>query len=81
MKRFVCACIFSLLSLGACTAALVIIRMDDAAETVKARLETYHRETEPLKDFYDARGKLVSVIGQPTVAETTDEIKKALELE
>ena len=31
MKRFVCACIFPLLSLGACTAALVIIRMDDAS--------------------------------------------------
>ena len=57
------------------------IRKDDAPETVQARLATYHKETEPLKDFYDARGKLVSVIGQPTVAETTDEIKKALELE
>ena len=57
------------------------IRKDDAPETVQARLATYHKETEPLKDFYAARGKLVTVVGQNTVAETTDEIKKALALE
>ena len=57
------------------------IRKDDAPETVQARLATYHKETEPLKDFYAARGKLVSVEGQDTVAETTDVIKKALALE
>ena len=57
------------------------IRKDDAPETVQARLATYHKETEPLKDFYAARGKLVKVEGQDTVAETTDAIKKALALE
>ena len=57
------------------------IRKDDAPETVQARLATYHKETEPLKDFYAARGKLVTVEGQTTVAETTDVIKKALGLE
>ena len=57
------------------------IRKDDAPETVQARLATYHKETEPLKDFYAARGKLVSVEGQDTVAETTDVIKKALGIE
>jgi adenylate kinase len=44
-------------------------------------LATYHKETEPLKDFYAARGKLVTVEGQNTVAETTDVIKKALGIE
>ena len=57
------------------------IRKDDAPETVLARLETYHKETEPLKDFYAARGKLVTVAGQDTVAQTTDVIKKALGIE
>ena len=57
------------------------IRKDDAPETVQARLTTNHKENEPLKDFYAARNKLVSVEGQPTVAETTDVIKKALGLE
>ena len=57
------------------------IRKDDAPETVQARLATYHKETEPLKDFYAARNKLVVVEGQPTVAETTEVIKKALGIE
>ena len=54
------------------------IRKDDAPETVKARLETYHKETEPLKDFYAARGKLRSVDNQPSIEQTTAAIEKAL---
>ena len=56
----------------------LIIRKDDAPETVKARLETYHKETEPLKAFYASRGKLKSVDNQPTIAATTEVIKSAL---
>ena len=47
------------------------IRADDAAETVKKRLETFHRETEPLKAFYTERGLLFTVEGQDEVADTT----------
>ena len=57
------------------------IRKDDAPETVKARLDTYHRETEPLKDFYQQRGKLRVAEGQPTIEQTTEVIKKALGIE
>ena len=53
-------------------------RKDDAPETVKARLEVYHKETEPLKGFYAERGLLKSVENQPTVAETTQVILRAL---
>lgn len=56
------------------------IRKDDAPETVKARLQTYHRETEPLKEFYAQRGKLRSVNNQPSIEETTAVIRKALEI-
>ena len=56
----------------------LIIRKDDAPETVKARLDIYHDETEPLKAFYKSRGKLVSIDNQPTIEETTSEIRKAL---
>ena len=56
------------------------IRKDDAPETVKARLVTYHHETEPLKAFYEARGKLVTVENRPTIEETTAEIRKVLEI-
>lgn len=56
------------------------IRKDDAPETVKARLDVYHAETEPLKAFYDKRGKLRSVDNQPTIEATTEAIRKALEI-
>ena len=54
------------------------IRKDDAPETVKARLATYHKETEPLKAFYESRGKLKTVDNQPTIEATTEVIKTAL---
>lgn len=54
------------------------IRKDDAPETVKARLDVYHKETEPLKDFYSKRGRLRLVDNQPTVEETTAQVVKAL---
>ena len=56
------------------------IRKDDAPETVTKRLETYHRETEPLKDFYAERNKLWTVENQPSIEETTLVIRKALEI-
>ena len=56
------------------------IRADDAPETVKSRLATYHRETEPLKAFYEERGKLVCVENRPTIDETTAAIRTALSL-
>ena len=56
------------------------IRKDDAPETVKARLVTYHRDTEPLKAFYAERGKLRTVENQPSVEATTAVIRQALEI-
>ena len=56
----------------------LIQRKDDAPETVKARLEVYHRETEPLKAFYAQHGLLKSVEDRPTVAETSQAILHVL---
>ena len=58
-----------------CGAAL-IQRKDDAPETVKSRLQVYHKETEPLKAFYAQRGLLKSVENQPTVEETSKAIDR-----
>ncbi len=58
----------------------LVIRKDDAPETVLARLATYHKETEPLKAYYKNSGRLKEVGNQPTIEATTAEIKKALEL-
>ena len=60
-----------------CGSALYI-RDDDAAETVLKRLTTYHNTTEPLKDYYAAKGLLICVEGQEEVADTTAEVMKAL---
>lgn len=56
------------------------IRKDDKPETVKARLETYHKETEPLKEFYSKREKLLKVNNQPTIEATTAAICETLKI-
>lgn len=55
------------------------IRDDDAPQTVKKRLETYHNQTEPLKAFYAERGLLINVEGQDKVEDTTALVYKALD--
>ena len=45
-----------------CNAEL-ILRDDDKPETVKNRLEVYHNQTQPLIEFYEAKGVLKSVDG------------------
>ncbi|MBQ8859232.1 MAG: adenylate kinase [Clostridia bacterium] len=47
------------------------IRRDDAPEVVKSRLDVYHESTEPLKDFYAAKGVLRLVEGQERLEDTT----------
>lgn len=55
------------------------IRSDDAAETVKKRLETFHAQTEPIKAFYEKRGLLKCVNGEADVNTTTALVFKILE--
>ena len=54
------------------------IRKDDAPETVKARLDVYHAETEPLKDFYAKLGVLKLVEGNQPIDSATKDILAAL---
>jgi adenylate kinase len=58
----------------------LITRKDDAPETVKERLAIYHRDTEPLKEFYSERGKLKIVQNQSSIEEDTKAVLKALGL-
>jgi adenylate kinase len=44
-------------------------REDDREETVRRRIEVYHRETEPLENFYRQRGLLREVDAQGDVDE------------
>ncbi len=57
----------------------LIIRRDDEPATVQDRLDVYHRQTEPVKAFYAARGKLYRVEGQEQVEDTSALVLKALE--
>ena len=61
-----------------CSSALYV-RADDAAETVLNRLNTYHSVTEPLKEFYSAKGLLVCVEGREEIEDTTAAVFAALE--
>ncbi len=56
----------------------LVIRKDDEPETVKNRLDVYHEQTEPLKDYYRNCGKLLCVEGQDEVADTTALVLAAL---
>lgn len=58
---------------GVCDACggKVVTRKDDEPSTVLERLRVYHEKTAPLKDFYESRGKLKTVIGQEEVADTS----------
>lgn len=50
-------------------------RADDNAETVKARLEAYHRQTAPLLPYYQGKGTLRTVDGMAAM----DEVARQLE--
>ena len=49
----------------------IITRKDDLPETIKHRLAVYHEQTEPLKGFYEEKGKLAAVNGENGIEETT----------
>lgn len=54
------------------------IRKDDAAETVRRRLEVYHEQTEVLKDFYAKMGNLRQVEGNQPIESANEDILVAI---
>ena len=54
-------------------------RADDTDEAIRRRLENYHRETEPLIEYYRTRGNLVPTHGDRSENEVFAEIQQALE--
>lgn len=65
---------------GVCNAcgSELITRADDKAETVRHRLEIFHGETEPLKDYYVHQGKLCLVQGDASIEEANEAILMAI---
>ena len=58
--------------------AELVIRKDDNPETVKDRLVVYHRETEPLIAFYEAKGLLRKIDGNQGVEKNAAAFKAAM---
>jgi adenylate kinase len=54
-------------------------RADDTDDAIKRRLDNYHRETEPLIEYYRVRGNLVPIHGDRSENEVFAEIQSALE--
>ena len=56
----------------------LVIRKDDAPETVRDRLKVFHAQTEPLKDFYAKLGCLKIVEGNQPIEAASRDILAAL---
>ena len=56
----------------------LVIRKDDAPETVRKRLEIYHETTEVLKDYYSKTGKLRLVEGNQSIEGANRDILVAI---
>ena len=53
-------------------------RSDDEPDKVSKRLETYHKQTEPLKDYYEERGLLRRFDGTQDKVKVHDHIRATL---
>lgn len=56
-------------------------REDDTEEAIRRRLEVYHEQTEPLKDYYAKKGLLATVDATRNIPEVTEEILQAINAE
>lgn len=53
-------------------------RSDDNLETIKQRLEVYHTQTSPLKEYYTAEGKYHAIEGSGSISGIFEKIKSSL---
>lgn len=54
-------------------------RADDNLETIKQRLEVYHTQTSPLKDYYVAEGKYHGIHGSGSINDIFSSIKTSID--
>ncbi|MGB2876302.1 MAG: adenylate kinase [Gaiellaceae bacterium] len=54
-------------------------RADDTPEAIRTRLQLYHEQTEPLIEYYRARGNLVGIPADRSVDDVFGEIQKVLD--
>ena len=58
----------------------LIQRKDDVPETIQNRLNVYHEQTEPIKNYYEEKGILAVAKGEEELKDTTANVAKALGL-
>ena len=56
----------------------LVIRKDDAPETVRKRLAIYHESTEVLKSYYEKQGKLLLIEGNQPIDAANEQILTAI---
>ncbi|KAA8533280.1 hypothetical protein F0562_033187 [Nyssa sinensis] len=56
----------------------LIQRKDDTAEVLKSRLEAFHRQTEPVIDYYAKKGAVAQLHAEKPPKEVTAEVQKVL---
>ncbi len=61
-----------------CGSTDMVRRADDNEQTVRSRLDTYHKETAPLLPYYKTRGNLVQVDGMAPMDRVAEEIENVL---
>jgi adenylate kinase len=61
-----------------CGSTEFVRRPDDTAETVKARLEAYRKQTAPILPYYRAKGLLRSIDGMADIDSVTRQIETIL---
>src|SRR6056297_2544786 len=52
----------------------VVTRQDENVEAIKKRLALYHKETSPVVNYYDKKGKLIKIDGSQSIDEVFKEI-------
>jgi adenylate kinase len=61
-------------ALAECPESDVYQRADDTPEAIQVRLDTYHRETKPVIDWYKSEGRMVEVEGDRAVEAVTSDL-------
>lgn len=57
----------------------LIQRQEDSPEVVQKRLQVYNDETRPLIEYFQKKGKLIEIDGEPQIEKVAAEILKALD--
>lgn len=54
-------------------------RADDNEETIRTRMQVYHKQTKPLLDYYEEKGLLVEVNGEQSIDAVQRDLQRVVE--